>query len=411
MSNENRLVYPFLIIIFSLLIFFGLLRLKKTQLLERNLEKYINSQQKMHENFIHENFIDDGLNNSLSPAFVKDVINGMWSTMNSTCDSNKKVSNVMNININRLSIEESNNSKINSLGTLEFGNVSYDIIYASSTNLTASSKDAGNLSISILFNNKLVTSAITEKPLNDSFYYNGVASIYIDNNLIYKYSIYKINNDSIASDELCRIIQSKNILMDQPPPIYDFKTYDIIVNNYKFPNNFISISDWTINKDISNVIKNKYNGQIQFGIQRVFISPASTSTEIISYISHPILLNCIDGEQIPKTLTVVPFQSDKSINELESFFSPKATILFFFKFKNNNVTYEFADNNLIEKPSTSMKLKNGANQLMRNTIKYNDINTIQQVNTNNYEVTYLTRVNSDLESSTIFSFSEIYPLL
>ena len=48
---------------------------------------------------------------------------------------------------------------------------------------------------------------------------------------------------------------------------------------------------------------------------------------------------------------------------------------------------------------------------MKNTIKYNNINTIQQVNTNNYEVTYLTRVNSDLESSTIFSFSEIYPLL
>jgi hypothetical protein len=335
--------------------------------------------------------------------------------MNSTCDSNKKVSNVMNININRLSIEESTDSTINSttntLGKLDFGDVSYNITYASSTNLVASAKDQGNLSISILFNNKLSSSTVTEKPLNDSFYYNGIASIYIDNTLIYKYSIYKINNDSIASDELCRIIQSKNILMDQPPPIYDFKTYDIIVNNYKFPNNFISISNWTINKDILNVLKTKYNGQIQFGIQRVFISPASTTKEIISYISHPILLNCIDGEQIPKTLTVVPFQSDKSINELESFFSPKATILFFFKLKNNNVTYEFADNNLIEKPSTTIKLKNGADQLMKNTIKYNNINTIQQVNTNNYEVTYLTRVNSDLESSTIFSFSEIYPLL
>jgi hypothetical protein len=27
------------------------------------LEKYINSQEKIHENFIHENFIDEGLNN------------------------------------------------------------------------------------------------------------------------------------------------------------------------------------------------------------------------------------------------------------------------------------------------------------------------------------------------------------
>lgn len=44
----------------------------------------------------------------------------------------------------------------------------------------------------------------------------------------------------------------------------------------------------------------KYAGQIQFAIQRVFNSPASKNADIISYLSDPVILNCVDGSQIPK---------------------------------------------------------------------------------------------------------------
>jgi len=414
MSNENKLIYPFLIIIFSLLLFFGLLRLRKMNLLENNLEKYINLKNEYKENFLNkkikENFIDENINNSPSSDYIKYILNGNWTTINSKCDSNKVISNTMNIELNKLSVDSDANDE-SELGTIILDDATYNVIFASTTNLTARAQNVNSMSLSIVFNSKLENEPVTDKPLNDPNTFNGVMSIFIDNDLVYKYAIYKVNSDGIASSDLCRIVQSNDILVDQPPPIYDVKAYNIIINNYKFPSNFVSIEDWTINKDVMNIIREKYFGKIQFGIQRVFNSPASKTNEIISYMSQPLILECIDGEQIPKTLSVVPFEEDKNINELQSFFVPKATMLFFFKFKNTDVTYEFGDTKLMENPSTTMNFKNGASKLMKSKLKFNNINSVQLVNTNNYEVTYITRVNSDYSSPTIISFSEIYPLL
>lgn len=112
-----------------------------------------------------------------------------------------------------------------------------------------------------------------------------------------------------------------------------------------------------------------------------------------------------------KTLTVTSFENDKNVNQLQSFFVPKATILHFFKFKDTDVTYEYKDADLLEKPITSMNFRNGGNESMKNTIKFNNINTVQLVNTNNYIVTYIATANSNYESPTNFDFSQIYPLL
>jgi len=411
MSNKdkklNNLIYPFLIIIFSILFIFGLLRMRNMNKLEQNLDTFINFNFKEH-------FVDESLNNS-SNDYIKSVLNGKWTTINSSCDSTGKVSNTMNIQIDSLSTGElvttSDDSATPKLGQINIDNVDYDIKYASFDSVTAKSINMKSLRLSIKFNNKIEDDKNMNKPLNDINTFNGVMSIYLDNSLIYKYAIYKINDDEIVSPNLCRIIQSKNVLFEQPPPIYDFKTYNTIINDYRFPSNFLSISEWTTNTDILNVIKSKYNGQIQFAVQRVFNSPASKNTDIISYLSEPVLLNCINGEEIPKTLTVIPFESDKNINQLESFFSPKATILHFFKFKDTDVTYEYKDGNLIEQPISAMRFKNGAESIMKNTIKFNNINTVQLVNTNNYIVTYITRAISNYESPTYINFSEIYPLL
>jgi hypothetical protein len=423
-KNLNKIVYPFLIIVFSILFIFGLLRMRKTNILENNLEKYINYASTLNSKYTEhfnskftEHFIDETINESadISNDYIKKVLNGNWTTLNSVCDSSGKVSKMMNIQLNNLSTNnisdtEPDDTDSLNLGTIQTDEAEYNIRYASITNLTGKAKNQ-NLSISILFNNKIGKTASADVPLKDPNTFNGVMSIYIDNTLIYKFSIYKVNDDQTAPDDLCRIIQSRNILIDQPPPIYDFKTYNIILNNYKFPSNYLSIVDLTINTDILNVIQRKYAGKIQFAIQRVFYSPASQNKEIISYLSEPIVLNCIDGNQIPNTLTVSPFELDRDINELDSFFTPKATILYFFKFKSTDVTYGYKDQNLIEKPRSTMSFTNGANDLMKNTIKFNNLSTVELINTNNYEVTYITRSNSDYETSTIFNFADIYPLL
>jgi len=85
--------------------------------------------------------------------------------------------------------------------------------------------------------------------------------------------------------------------------------------------------------------------------------------------------------------------------------------LHFFKFKDTDVTYEYKDADLLEKSITSMNFKNGGDASMKNTVKFNNINTVQLVNTNNYIVTYIATVDSNYESSTNFDFSQIYALL
>ena len=421
-KNLNNLIYPFLIIIFSILVIYGILRIRKIKTLENNLDMFINYNSNSNSNYnyndFREHFIDESINDSYSNDYIKTVLNGKWTTINSSCDSSGNVSKTMTISIDNLSTNDldldsttGDYSTTSNLGKIQIDDVDYDVKYASVDNLTARSINMKSLSLSILFNNRMGADNKTEKPLNDPNTFNGVMSIYIDNTLIYKYAVYKINDNAIASPDLCRIIQSKNILIEQPPPIYDFKTYNTIINDYNFPSNYLSISDYTINSDILNIIQKKYAGKIQFAIQRVFNSPASKNADIISYLSDPVILDCVSGSQIPKTLTVVPFEADKNVNELESFFVPKATILYFFKFKDTDITYEYKDPNLLQKPITSMNFKNGADILMKSTIKFNNINTIQLVNTNNYVVTYITKVESNYESATNFNFSEIYPLL
>lgn len=421
-KNLNNLIYPFLIIIFSILFIFGILRIRKMNMLEKNLDTFINYNSTYNSTYnsndFKEHFIDESINDSYSNDYIKKVLNGKWTTINSSCDSAGNVSKTMTISIDNLSTNDlelnsttGDYSTTSNLGKIQIDDVEYDVKYASVDNLTARSINMKSLSLSILFNNRIGDDNKTEKPLNDANTFNGVMSIYIGNDLIYKYAIYKINDDGIATSDLCRIIQSKNVLIEQPPPIYDFKTYNTIINDYKFPSNYLSISEWTTNTDIVNVIQKKYAGQIQFAIQRVFNSPASKNADIISYLSDPIILNCVDGSQIPKTLTVKPFEDDKNVNQLQSFFVPKATILHFFKFKDTDITYEYKDADLLEKPISTMNFKNGGDAAMKNKIKFNNINTVQLVNTNNYMVTYIATSNSDYGTTTNFDFSEIIPLL
>lgn len=263
-KNLNNLIYPFLIIIFSILFIFGILRIRKMNTLEKNLDTFINynSNSTYNSNNFKEHFIDESINDSYSNDYIKSVLNGKWTTINSSCDSSGNVSETMTISIDNLSTNElelnsttGDYSTTSNLGKIQINDVEYDVKYASIDNLTARSINMKSLSLSILFNNRMGDDNKTEKPLNDPNTFNGVLSIYMDNTLVYKYAIYKINDDAIASPDLCRIIQSKNILIEQPPPIYDFKTYNTIINDYKFPSNYLSISNWTTNTDIVNVIQ------------------------------------------------------------------------------------------------------------------------------------------------------------
>jgi hypothetical protein len=139
-------------------------------------------------------------------------------------------------------------------------------------------------------------------------------------------------------------------------------------------------------------------------IQRVFKSP--TGGSIITKVSNRIELPAISNNQIPTNITVCSFQSDQAANNLNSFFIPQSTILYFYKYQNMNVTYNYANGN-IYKPNSVLNLKNSANNMTESTIQYNDLSSVEQIDTYSYIITLVGTYSSNLSDPTVIDFSDI----
>lgn len=399
---KPKIIYPILVIIFSLLIIYGILVIRKNNMLNNKLENFID----MSKNI--EKF--ESLNgNNLNAQTINEIINGNWTTDKTVADDNCNLSNLMEIKSQSSSAEGQNG---NNLGTIILNNDTFTITYLSLELLNAKSNKKSSITISINFNIQLQNEPNVEK-VNQPFFnpdkYNGILSIYIDEKLIYKYAIYKVLG---INSDLCRIVKSKNFSVDQPIALYDFPTYNILVNNYKYPSKYISVYDWTNDTlNILNIINTKYFGNIRFCIQRIFYSPTDVNSEIITQASNPVILKCVNNGQIPNNLIISSFNEDKQANSLTSFFKPKGTRLLFYKLNNIKPSYQFGNINSLTTTKKQFNLQNNANNLFTENIYFPDINSVQLLNTNNYKATFVKSVPSDLESQTIIKFSEIYSLL
>lgn len=401
---SNGILCPILIIIFSILIIYGILHIRNNNLLKKNIENFI-------EKFESKSNNVNG--NDLNVETVNEILNGKWTTKQTVADDNCALTNLMEIKSKSSSNEDQSGNNNRTYGTIILNNETFEITYVSLESLTARSKKNSSITLNIKFNIQLANEINKEK-VNQPFFnpdqYNGVLGIYIDSNLVTKYAIYKVK-DEIANSDLCRIIKSTDILVEQPPQMYDFQTYNILVKSYKYASNYININDWTVNNDILNIIKNKYFGNIQFSIQRIFYSPTSKDAEIITPASPPIILNCIKDDQIPNNLIIAPISQDQKANDLTSFFQPKGTRLLFYKLNDIKPTYKFGNSDNLIKPATLLKLQNNANGLFGQNINFPDLNSVQLLNTNNYNASFVKSVSSDLSSQTIIKFSELFALL
>ena len=393
---KNNILYPILIIIFSLLIVYFIMKNKYDKNLIKNFENFENNYIKNNKDKLLKNV----LNNS---KFTKENANGTWTTIGTTVDSNYNASNLMNINIENILSYENN---INNFGTINFLDTNFNISYVLNQNIVAISPDIPLLNIHI----KLINNFTDEnKNISKSFYKTDtpmcIVSIYINDFLVYKFISYKIFNNKVGA-ELYRIIKSGDFIIDNPPQLYDFKTYDILINDYKYSENYIKFDFGINDKDKVNLIKEKYNSYIKFSIQRVFASP--TGNEIVTKISEPILLNAISNNTIPQKIEINSFSKDKEANKLVNFFKPKYTNLYVYKFIENNIEYEYSDKNPIYMANKILNLKNNSDKMFNSVIEYNNLNSVQKISTNKYKITLIKQLNSDLDNPIIIKFLDVY---
>ena len=421
---STKIMYPVLIIIFSILIICAILQNKNNKRLNNGIEKFMN-------NYLENEKNDLKLNVQNNLAITKEFANGTWTYFYTTVDSNYNASNLITIDIQNIpSIDNSNNKN--------YGTVKFDPLFVFVINFISNGiiiANLYNLTINIKFLN------IFSKINSTSQIPKSIISVFDGNNLINKFSSYKVYNNKV-SNELYGIIKSNDYRIDSPPQLYDFNSYNkIISNDYKFPSKIITLTFKTSNDSTTNLIKqkiiNNYSGKIKFSIQRVFYSPSSDGTEIITKSCDSSLISVLDNNNIPDKIIIAPFSSDKSENNLNTFFKPKETILYFYKLNGQpQSTYDFSssvvnnslltsisnstnkntisNNNIITISSDFLKLQNGADgdNMFKKSISFNNPLSVERKNLSTFELTLIRRVrHNNLDDSPSIPFSDLYNLL
>jgi len=417
----NKIVYPLLIIIFSILIIYAIINYKNNNKLNSFIESYQN-------NSFNNNFKLDIYDNTFISV---DFANGTWTIPESIVYDNFTITNLMTININNdAAIKNSSNytntntydgfkQNIFNFGTIDYNGEAFKINYVLNENIIAISTVNKMKNMHIKIYNKFTNedNILINQPYYTSETLKAVVSIFNNNLLMTKFASYKVYNGKVGG-EVYRIIKSKDIYLDQAPPLFDYKTYDVLMTNYKYPVNCVTPNFGTSNSTgISAVISAFPSGQMLYSIQRVFYSP--TGNNITTKASEPSYISVLSGtgnnSQIPISLQVCPFKQDQDVNSLEKFFSPNGTILYIYKLTSKNSSYNYSNSNNLNFPLSSLNLQNNANNMYGPNSEYlsiNDLSTVQIVDKNTYTMIKVGIYspdpgNNNLESPTTIPFKDI----
>jgi hypothetical protein len=389
-------------------------------------------------------FIESYQNNSFNKNFKLDIYdntyisvdfaNGTWTIPESIVNDDYTITNLMTIKINndaeiqnRRNYDNTNTydgfkKNIFNFGKIDYNGEEFKINYVLNENIIAISTVNKIKNMHIKIYNKFTNedNILINKPYYTSETLKAVVSIFNNNLLTTKFASYKVYNGKVGG-EVYRIIKSKDIYIDQAPPTYDFKTYDVLLNNYKYPANCVTPNFGTTTGS-SSVLSIFPSGEILYSIQRVFYSP--TGNNITTKASEPAFISILNGNnQIPLTLQVCPFKQDKDVNSLEKFFNPNATILYIYKMTSKSSTYNYSNQTIQNYPISSLKLSppnlnNSMNMYGPNAeyLSINDLNSVQIVDENTYTMIKVGLYSPDpgsnnLESMTTIPFTDVITVM
>ena len=396
MNNSN--IIPFLIIILSITFIYGFLINIKNDKFNKSYDFFMN---KIENNAATNTF------------FTKEFAIGSWTTQETIIN---KTTNVLS---NLMIIDITDVIGSNTIGNINIYNKIYNITFLLNENLFAKNSLDNTDTLNIKFINNITNEkdSIKNDTFNDTNIPKCIITILNRNSIISEFISYKLIKDNIdINDKLYRIILAKDYYVRQPPILYNFEVYNIIVKNYKYSENYIELlyENYNIfnkkNENYKNKIKNEYNGQIKFSIRRVFQSP--TGNEIITKMSEPILLDIIKNNKLPSLIKIKRFIDDKKANNLDDFFIPKATLIYFYKIKNSKITYNYGNSEFIKFSHNELSLQNNANNMFLPYILYNDLNKVQKTIKDTYTCIFFKKIYvNNLNSEIKINFSDIYNFL
>jgi hypothetical protein len=400
----QNIFLPIFIIIISFLVIYAIINNRKANTLNKNIENFISD--------IKEN--NDLLRNTENfPLVTSSFANGKWTTPWTYCNRNIHSPyychcyNYMTINITE-NAQNVGTKKNHVYGNITIKSEEYNIIYMLNKNMVCVDPNNINKNVHIVFNNIYTNKNPTDKYSTVKYC---IVTQLIKNSIINKWQSFWF--ETICQDHfLYNIVKdsSTTAIENDPAEVYDLTTYNKIVGDYKYPSNYLTVDYGISNKDILDKINSKYNEGIKFAIQRVFKSP--TGNEIITKISDPIVIEGTRYGTIPNNIIISSFTEDKDINNLKNYFKPLSTILYFYKLQVIDVTYDYSDKQLVTVGSSAFNLNNNATNMYQPNVQYNNLNTVEQLNNSQYQITLLGRYPfNNISDPLKIPFTQFYDIL
>lgn len=421
----TQIICPTLIIIFSILIFFAIINNQRIKKLNDNVEQF----DAPVLNAIQQEKVESDL--EFSTALTQKIINGKWTWYSTSVDQNNNATSLMEISVS------DTQTPVGTITIPKIGVFQINFIVDENINAYHIKNKSLSMHIHILRVNKDSQEDIdvVTKPWFTNSTYTSIVSIFMQNTLLVKFSSYKMLSDKV-DPVVYTIIKGGDIFREYPPPLYDLKTYKVLISdNYVYPPNCITVDSFNVNPNKDASTKNSFDklksfygdyGNIGFSIRRVFTSPSNN--EIWTRISNNIVLNCIQGGMMANNIKITSFQADKDANNLVGFFIPKATILYFYQLTKSSTSYSFEDPTVnIVNTATALSLQdvhgtnasdnfftstaNSITKPQNKNMAYNNIKNVQKVNNSTYTIRMVGRELSNLNDPTIIPFAKLLALI
>ena len=223
---SNKIIYPALIIIFSILVIYAIINKWNNDKLNKSIESFMNNSTNINPD-VKRNL----QNNNMVTA---KIASGNWTYPNYTVvDANYNASKFMVINA-------SPNKLGDNYGTITIDDDTYKITFLLGMNLVAQKNGNSIHTLHIKFYNIFINET-SDNLLNNTGTMDCTVTTYIGNNVSSKFYSYKIEENPVSS-QLYSIINTNDYNAQQPPEIYDLEAYSVLMHNYTYSTNYICLS-------------------------------------------------------------------------------------------------------------------------------------------------------------------------
>jgi len=345
----------------------------------------------------------------LSPSFSHNYIEGTWTTKESGLNKTGRVTELMHINLNNGKVilpKIPNNPFLNG--------IEYNITYQKGLNLVASSTNSKYI-ININFINiatnpnygsdKLIMT--TDVPMGIVHFVDN------KNNVKYDFMSYKVDKEKRVEGQLKTIIENKNYYSRIVEDKYNVNSYLTIIGHYKFANELIKFNHGIIPNNQSlinakNIISSTYGNILSFSVAREFETPVGSV--IKTRASDMYKLECIKNNMLPNDIIIKPVSKDDNKIDIKMY-SPKSTIIYFYKVSNTNETYKFNGND-IKVNQQRMNYENGGNNMFNKNLTMNNIDGLVREIENTYTIiTFKTIFTPNSHTDIKIPFKDLINLL